>query len=48
MTHCAFDFTAADELSSCMNNMEPGSPRLSILSFTTGFHGRISGYVTSC
>jgi 4-aminobutyrate aminotransferase / (S)-3-amino-2-methylpropionate transaminase len=34
------EFTA-DEASSAMNNQAPGSPGLSILSFKTGFHGRL-------
>ena len=32
-----------DEKSSCMINMPPGSPNLSILSFHGGFHGRTIG-----
>lgn len=34
------EFTA-DEISSSMNNQSPGSPHLSILSFRSGFHGRL-------
>lgn len=34
------EFTDA-ELRSCMENREPGSPHLSILSFKTSFHGRL-------
>lgn len=34
------DFSA-DEISSSMNNQAPGSPHLSILSFTSAFHGRL-------
>ena len=30
-----------EEMSSAMNNQSPGSPALSILSFKTGFHGRM-------
>lgn len=30
-----------DEISSSMNNQSPGSPHLSILSFRSGFHGRL-------
>lgn len=36
------DFTS-QELSSCMKNQSPGSPDLSILSFNSGFHGRLFG-----
>lgn len=31
------------DMSSCMNNLTPGSPNLSILSFNGGFHGRTFG-----
>lgn len=34
------DFSA-EEISSAMNNQEPGAPALSILSFKTAFHGRL-------
>ena len=34
------DFSA-EEISSSMNNQSPGSPHMSILSFRTGFHGRL-------
>ena len=34
------DFSA-DEISSAMNNQSPGSPHMSILSFKSGFHGRL-------
>ncbi|KAI9807270.1 MAG: 4-aminobutyrate transaminase [Piccolia ochrophora] len=34
------EFTA-EEMASSMNNQSPGSPELSILSFQTGFHGRL-------
>ena len=40
------DFTA-DEISSAMNNQSPGSPHLSILSFTSGFHGRLFGSLST-
>lgn len=36
-----------DELSSCMNNQAPGSPDLSILSFSQAFHGRLFGSLTA-
>lgn len=36
-----------EELSSCMKNQSPGSPSLSILSFNSGFHGRLFGSLTS-
>jgi 4-aminobutyrate aminotransferase/(S)-3-amino-2-methylpropionate transaminase len=36
-----------DELSSCMNNQEPGSPKMSILSFTSAFHGRLFGSLSA-
>nr|ANM86821.1 4-aminobutyrate transaminase [Stygiella incarcerata] len=32
-----------EELSSCMHNKEPGSPKLAILSFEKAFHGRLFG-----
>eukprot|EP01118_Nematostelium_gracile_P019239 TRINITY_DN8853_c0_g1_i2.p1 TRINITY_DN8853_c0_g1~~TRINITY_DN8853_c0_g1_i2.p1 ORF type:complete len:359 (+),score=103.07 TRINITY_DN8853_c0_g1_i2:113-1078(+) len=35
------------ELSSCMSNQAPGSPDLSILSFTGGFHGRLLGALST-
>lgn len=34
---------SAEDLSSCMNNQEPGTPQLSIMSFKGGFHGRTFG-----
>lgn len=40
------DFTA-DELVSCMQNQAPGSPPLSILSFKSGFHGRMFGSLST-
>ncbi|KAI9697709.1 MAG: 4-aminobutyrate transaminase [Bogoriella megaspora] len=39
-------FTEA-EISSSMNNAVPGSPALSILSFRTGFHGRLLGTLST-
>ncbi|RGP70813.1 4-aminobutyrate aminotransferase [Fusarium sporotrichioides] len=35
------------ELDSAMNNQSPGSPDLSILSFKTGFHGRLFGSLST-
>lgn len=40
------DFTEA-EMQSSMNNEKPGSPDLSILSFKTGFHGRLFGSLST-
>ena len=40
------DFSA-DEISSSMNNEAPGSPALSILSFTHAFHGRLFGSLST-
>ena len=40
------DFTAG-EISSAMNNQSPGSPHMSILSFTSGFHGRLFGSLST-
>lgn len=40
------DFTA-EEISSSMNNQSPGSPQLSIMSFKTGFHGRLFGSLST-
>jgi 4-aminobutyrate aminotransferase / (S)-3-amino-2-methylpropionate transaminase len=40
------DFTN-EEVSSCMMNHSPGSPNLSILSFKTGFHGRLFGSLST-
>ncbi|CAG2100380.1 unnamed protein product [Medioppia subpectinata] len=34
---------SAEDLQSCLNNMTPGAPKLSILSFKGGFHGRTFG-----
>ncbi|XP_021963765.1 probable 4-aminobutyrate aminotransferase, mitochondrial [Folsomia candida] len=39
------DFTP-DELTSCMNNLPPGSPPLSILAFHGAFHGRTLAALT--
>lgn len=36
-----------DEETSAMNNHSPGSPQLSILSFKTGFHGRLFGSLST-
>jgi 4-aminobutyrate aminotransferase/(S)-3-amino-2-methylpropionate transaminase len=36
-----------EELSSSMNNQAPGAPQLSILSFRTGFHGRLFGSLST-
>jgi 4-aminobutyrate aminotransferase/(S)-3-amino-2-methylpropionate transaminase len=30
-----------EEIDSCLRNIQPGSPKLSILSFKSGFHGRL-------
>ncbi|GAA96828.1 uncharacterized protein L969DRAFT_87968 [Mixia osmundae IAM 14324] len=38
----ALAFTSED-LSSCMKNAAPGSPDLSVMSFTSAFHGRLFG-----
>ncbi|MCJ1472871.1 4-aminobutyrate transaminase [Lambiella insularis] len=40
------EFTA-EEISSTMNNETPGSPHLSILSFRSGFHGRLFGTLST-
>ena len=40
------EFTA-DEISSAMVNQAPGAPPLSILSFKTGFHGRLFGSLST-
>ncbi|KAA1080207.1 4-aminobutyrate transaminase [Puccinia graminis f. sp. tritici] len=34
---------SAEELKSCMNNTQPGSPDLVAMSFRSGFHGRLFG-----
>lgn len=36
-----------EEMSSAMNNQSPGSPPLSILSFRSGFHGRLFGSLST-
>ncbi|UZJ52338.1 hypothetical protein CBS101457_001658 [Exobasidium rhododendri] len=36
-----------EELQSCMKNASPGSPSLSILSFTKAFHGRLLGSLST-
>nr|POF11508.1 4-aminobutyrate aminotransferase [Quercus suber] len=40
------DFTP-EETQSTMNNSTPGSPNMSILSFKTGFHGRLFGSLST-
>ena len=40
------DFTP-EEIASSMNNQSPGSPQLSILSFRSGFHGRLFGSLST-
>lgn len=40
------DFSAED-ISSSMNNQSPGAPDLSILSFKSGFHGRLFGSLST-
>lgn len=40
------DFTA-EEISSSMDNQSPGAPNMSILSFKTGFHGRLFGSLST-
>lgn len=40
------DFSA-EEISSAMNNKSPGSPHMSILSFKSGFHGRLFGSLST-
>ena len=40
------DFSA-EETSSVMNNKSPGSPHMSILSFASGFHGRLFGSLST-
>lgn len=40
------DFTE-DEMNSCMINMPPGAPKLSILSFKGAFHGRTLGALST-
>ncbi|KAL9624644.1 MAG: hypothetical protein Q9160_001309 [Pyrenula sp. 1 TL-2023] len=40
------DFSAED-IATSMQNQSPGSPHLSIMSFTTGFHGRLFGSLST-
>lgn len=40
------DFSA-EEISSSMENQAPGAPELSIMSFETGFHGRLFGSLST-
>ena len=40
------DFTA-EEIASSMDNKSPGSPHMSILSFRSGFHGRLFGSLST-
>lgn len=42
----SIDFTE-EEMKSAMVNMAPGSPELSIMSFNTGFHGRLFGSLST-
>jgi len=35
------------ELESCMSNQAPGSPNIGVLSFNTGFHGRMFGSLSA-
>lgn len=37
----------AEEMSSAMDNAKPGAPDMSILSFKTGFHGRLFGSLST-
>lgn len=36
-----------EEMASCMDNRAPGAPAMSILSFETGFHGRLFGSLST-
>ncbi|BEJ12516.1 hypothetical protein CspHIS471_0209760 [Cutaneotrichosporon sp. HIS471] len=36
-----------EELDSCMVNQQPGTPQLSVLSFKSGFHGRLFGSLSA-
>jgi 4-aminobutyrate aminotransferase/(S)-3-amino-2-methylpropionate transaminase len=36
-----------EELESCMINQEPGAPQLTVLSFKSGFHGRLFGSLSA-
>jgi len=38
---------SAEDISSSMNNKSPGAPDMSILSFKTGFHGRLFGSLST-
>ena len=38
---------SAEEITSAMNNQSPGSPHMSILSFKSGFHGRLFGSLST-
>ena len=38
---------SAEEISSAMDNKSPGSPHMSILSFKSGFHGRLFGSLST-
>lgn len=40
------DFTP-EEINSSMNNLAPGAPQYSIMSFKTGFHGRLFGSLST-
>lgn len=40
------DFTQ-EEIDSAMNNLAPGAPQYSIMSFKTGFHGRLFGSLST-
>lgn len=42
----AVDFSP-EEISTTMNNQSPGSPHLSIMSFKSGFHGRLFGSLST-
>ncbi|KAF7532073.1 hypothetical protein G7054_g8283 [Neopestalotiopsis clavispora] len=42
----AVEFTE-EEMESCMNNQSPGASQLSIMSFKTGFHGRLFGSLST-
>lgn len=42
----AVDFTP-EEVNTTMNNQSPGSPNLSIMSFKSGFHGRLFGSLST-
>ncbi|OCF37150.1 4-aminobutyrate aminotransferase [Kwoniella heveanensis BCC8398] len=36
-----------EEMDSCMDNQSPGAPQLSVLSFKSGFHGRLFGSLSA-